>query len=245
MTQAIDHPLAAPAAAPVALSGGGALRAASVALRRDLALAARRRSDVATVLFFFFVVVSLFPLAIGPEPQLLKRVAAGVIWVAALLATLLALPRLFAADHADGTLEQIALSPQPLALLVAGKIAAHWLACGLPLVLMSPLLALQFGLDAQTMGVLALSLLLGTPVLSVIGALGAALTLGTRGGGSLLALIVLPLYVPVLVFGAGAVESHAAGLGAAAHLSLLGALLALGLFFGTWAATLALRIALE
>jgi heme exporter protein B len=216
-----------------------------VALRRDLLLAARRRSEVMTALFFFVVVVSLFPLGIGSESALLRRIAPGVIWVAALLATLLGLPRLFAADHADGTLEQMALSPQPLALLVAGKVAAHWLLCGLPLVLLSPLLGLQFDLPADSLGVLMLALLLGTPVLSLIGAVGAALTLGVRGGGSLLALLVLPLYIPTLIFGAAAVESHAAGLGAGPQLSILGALLALAVFFAPWAATASLRIALD
>ena len=216
-----------------------------VALRRDLLLAARRRSEVVTALFFFIVVVTLFPLGIGPEPALLRRVAPGVIWVAALLATLLGLPRLFAADHADGTLEQMALSPQPFALLVAGKIAAHWLLCGLPLVLLAPLIGVQFDLDAATLQVMMLALLIGTPVLSLIGAVGAALTLGVRGGGALLALLVLPLYIPTLIFGAGAVEAQAAGLGAAPQLSILGALLVLTVFFAPWAATAALRIALE
>ena len=216
-----------------------------VALRRDLLLAARRRSEVVTALFFFIVVVTLFPLGIGPEPVLLRRVAPGVIWVAALLATLLGLPRLFAADHADGTLEQMALSPQPFALLVAGKIAAHWLLCGLPLVLLAPLIGVQFDLDAATLQVMMLALLIGTPVLSLIGAVGAALTLGVRGGGALLALLVLPLYIPTLIFGAGAVEAQAAGLGAAPQLSILGALLVLTVFFAPWAATAALRIALE
>ena len=216
-----------------------------VALRRDLLLAARRRSEVVTALFFFIVVVSLFPLGIGPEPELLRRIAPGVIWVAALLATLLGLPRMFAADHADGTLEQMALSPQPFALLVAGKIAAHWLLCGLPLVLLAPLLGLQFDLDAGSLQVLMLALLIGTPVLSLIGAVGSALTLGVRGGGSLLALLVLPLYIPTLIFGAGAVEAQAAGLGAGAQLAILGALLAIAVFFAPWAATAALRIAME
>ena len=216
-----------------------------VALRRDLLLAARRRSEVVTALFFFIVVVTLFPLGIGPEPVLLRRVAPGVIWVAALLATLLGLPRLFAADHADGTLEQMALSPQPFALLVAGKIAAHWLLCGLPLVLLAPLIGVQFDLDAATLQVMMLALLIGTPVLSLIGAVGAALTLGVRGGGALLALLVLPLYIPTLIFGAGAVEAQAAGLGAGPQLSILGALLVLTVFFAPWAATAALRIALE
>jgi heme exporter protein B len=216
-----------------------------IAARRDLLLAARRRSEVVTALFFFMVVVTLFPLGIGPEPELLRRIAPGVLWVAALLATLLGLPRLFAADHADGTLEQMALSPQSFVLLIAGKIAAHWLLCGLPLVLIAPLLGLQFNLDAETLQVLVIALLIGTPVLSLIGAVGAALTLGVRGGGALLALLVLPLFIPTLVFGAGAVEAHAAGLGAGPQLSILGALLVITVFFAPWAATVALRIALE
>ena len=215
------------------------------AARRDLLLAARRRSEVVTALFFFVVVVTLFPLGIGPEPELLRRIAPGVLWVAALLATLLGLPRLFAADHADGTLEQMALSPQSFVLLIVGKIAAHWLLCGLPLVLMAPLLGLQFDLDTGTLQVLVIALLIGTPVLSLIGAVGAALTLGVRGGGALLALLVLPLFIPTLVFGAGAVEAHAAGLGAGPQLSILGALLVITVFFAPWAATVALRIALE
>jgi heme exporter protein B len=216
-----------------------------IALRRDLLLAARRRNEVLTALVFFIVVVTLFPLGIGPEPELLRRVAPGVIWVAALLATLLGLPRLFAADHADGTLEQMALSPQSFALLVAGKVGAHWLLCGLPLVLVAPLLGLQFDLDAATLRTMMLALLIGTPVLSVIGAVGAALTLGVRGGGVLLAVLVLPLCIPTLLFGAGAVEARAAGLGAGPQLSLLGALLVLTASFAPWAATGALRIALE
>ena len=216
-----------------------------VSLRRDLLLAGRRRSEVLTALFFFVVVVSLFPLGIGPEPVLLRRIGPGVLWVAALLATLLGLPRLFAADHADGTLEQMALSSQSFALQMAGKVVAHWLLCGLPLVLLAPLLGLQFDLDATSLGVLAFGLLLGTPVLSLIGSIGAALTLGVRGGGVLLSLLVLPLYIPTLIFGAGAVQAHASGQGAGGHLSLLAALLALALFFAPWATTAALRIALE
>ncbi|PKO83385.1 MAG: heme exporter protein CcmB [Betaproteobacteria bacterium HGW-Betaproteobacteria-11] len=214
-------------------------------IRRDLLLALRRKSEVATSLFFFVIVVSLFPLGIGPEPVLLKKIAPGVLWVAALLATLLGLPRLFAADHQDGTLEQMALSPAPFGLLIAGKIAAHWLLCGLPLVLLAPLLGLQFALDASTLWVLMLALLLGTPLLSLIGAIGAALTLGVRGGGALLALLVLPLYIPALIFGAGAVEAQSAGLDAGGHFALLAALLALAVFFAPWATTAALKIALE
>ena len=216
-----------------------------IAARRDLLLAARRRSEVVTALFFFLVVVTLFPLGIGPEPERLRRIAPGVLWVAALLATLLGLPRLFAADHADGTLEQMLLSPQSFVLLVAGKVAAHWLLCGLPLVLLAPLLGLQFNLDAGSLQILVIALLIGTPVLSLIGAVGAALTLGVRGGGALLALLVLPLYIPTLIFGAGAVEAHAAGLSAGPYLSILGALLVITVFFAPWAATVALRIALD
>jgi heme exporter protein B len=215
------------------------------ALRRDLLLAMRRKSEVLTAIFFFVVVTSLFPLGIGPEPALLRKIAPGVLWVAALLATMLGLQRMFAADHADGTLEQMALSPQPFALVVAGKNIAHWLVSGLPLVLIAPVLGLQFDLDAGSLAVLTLGLLIGTPVLSLVGAVGAALTLGVRGGGALLSLLVLPLYVPTLIFGAGAVQAHQSGVGAAGHLSLLAALLALALFFAPWATTTALRIALE
>jgi len=233
------------AALPAARQTAGGTGPAFVALRRDLLLAARHRSEVLTALAFFVVVTSLFPLGIGPEPELLRRIGPGALWVAALLATLLGLPRLFAADHADGTLEQMALSPQSFTLQIAGKVAAHWLLCGLPLVLIAPLLGLQFGLDADALGVLFVSLLLGTPLLSLIGSIGAALTLGVRGGGVLLALLVLPLFIPALVFGAGAVEAQASGLGVRGHLSVLGAMLVLAVFFAPWATTAALRIAME
>lgn len=214
-------------------------------LQRDLLLAFRRRSDVAASLGFFLMVSSLFPLGVGPERETLRTVAPGILWVAALLATLLSLGRLFALDHADGTLEQMLLSPEPLSVIVLGKVVAHWLSTGLPLVLLAPVLALQFDLPWDAIGVLAASLALGTPVLSLLGAIGAALTLGLRGGGVLVALLVLPLYIPVLIFGAGAVQAHTSGQGAAGHLSLLAALLALALFFAPWATTAALRIALE
>ncbi|MBU1237029.1 MAG: heme exporter protein CcmB [Gammaproteobacteria bacterium] len=214
-------------------------------VRRDLLIAMRRKSEVLTALFFFIIVVSLFPLGIGPEPALLKKIAPGILWVAALLSTMLSLNRLFATDHADGTLEQLVLSPTPLGLLVAGKIMAHWLTSGLPLVLLAPVLGLQFDLEPSALGVLVGALLLGTPLLSLIGSIGAALTLGVRGGGVLLSLLVLPLYIPALIFGAGAVEAHISGLGASGHLSLLAALLALAAFFAPWATTAALRISLE
>lgn len=214
-------------------------------VRRDLRLAARRKSEPLFTLGFFVLVASLFPLGLGPEPELLRRIAPGVLWVAALLASMLSLGRMFAADYEDGTLEQMALAPVPLVVTVGGKIAAHWLVSGLPLVLVSPLLALQYGLPADVIAQLMLSLLIGTPALSLVGAIGAALTLGVRGGGVLVALLVLPLYVPTLIFGAGAVDARLAGLAAAPNLSLLGACLILALVFAPLAASAAIRIALE
>ena len=212
---------------------------------RDLLIALRRRADVLTTLIFFVIVASLFPLGVGSDTAVLRMMGPGVVWVAALLASMLALGRLFAGDYADGVLEQLTLSPQPLGLLVLAKVSAHWLVSGLPLVVVAPLLGLQFDLGTDALLVLLASLLLGTPTLSLIGAIGAALTLGLRGGGALLSLLVLPLYVPVLIFGAGAVEASGAGLGAAAHLSLLGALLLIALVFAPWATAVALRIAVE
>ena len=209
------------------------------------AAAARRNSDVLTVVLFFVIVVSLFPLGIGPDPKLLRTVAPGVLWVAALLASMLALGRVFAADHADGTLEQMMLGATPLGPVVAAKVFAHWLVTGLPLVLISPVLALQFDLPRELFGVLVLSLALGTPILSLIGAIGAALTLGLRGAGALLSLLVLPLYVPVLVIGAGAADAAASGLGGNAQLLLLGAMLIFAGVFAPWAAAAALRISVE
>jgi len=214
-------------------------------IRRDLTLAMRRRSDVMTTLFFFVIVVSLFPLGIGPELDTLRLIAPGVFWVAALLASMLALEKLFAADFDDGTLEQMLLTPQPLFILVMAKVFAHWLITGVPLVLLSPLLGLQYDLAAETLGVLLLSLLLGTPALSLIGAIGAALTLGLRGGGVLVSLLVLPLYIPVLIFGAGAVEANMSGLGETGHLSMLGAILLLALVAAPVATSAALRISAE
>ena len=214
-------------------------------IERDLRIALRRRSDTLAALIFFVMVVSLFPLGVGPEPQLLRSMAPGVVWVAALLASMLSLGRLFADDFNDGTLEQMIVSGNPLALLVLGKIIAHWLASGLLLALCSPLLALQFDLSPSATGVLMVSLLLGTPILSLLGAIGAALTVGLRGGGMLLSLLVLPLCIPVLIFGAGSVEAHSAGLGVTGHFSLLGALLLLALVAAPLVAATALRIAVE
>ncbi len=212
---------------------------------RDLVLAMRRRSDVLTTLFFFVIVVSLFPLGIGPELDTLRLIAPGVFWVAALLASMLALEKLFFVDFQDGALEQMLLVPQPLSILVLGKVLAHWLITGLPLVLLSPLLGLQYDLSTDTIGVMMLTLLVGTPALSLIGAIGAALTLGLRGGGVLVSLLVLPLYIPILIFGAGAVEAEVSGLGGVGHLSMLGAILLLAVLAAPLATAAALRISAE
>ena len=212
---------------------------------RDVLLAMRRRADVATTLFFFVIVASLFPLGVGPDPKLLRTMAPGILWVAALLASMLSLGRLFAEDYADGSLEQLVLAPEPLTLVVIGKVVAHWLVSGLPLVLISPVIALQFDLPREAIVTLLLALLLGTPLLSLIGAIGAALTVGVRGGGVLVSLLVLPLYIPVLIFGAGAVDASAIGMDASGHLSILGALLLLGMVLAPWATAAALRISLE
>lgn len=221
------------------------LGAARCLVHRDLLLALRRKSDVGTALLFFVIVASLFPLGVGAEPNLLRAIGPGVIWVAALLSSMLSLSRLFADDHADGTLEQMLLGAAPLGVIVAAKTAAHWLVSGLPLVLIAPLLAIQYDLSASLIGVLVLSLLIGTPVLSMIGAIGAALTLGLRGGGVLLSLLVLPLYVPVLVMGAGSVDMAAAGLVPDAQLLLLTAMLIVAAVFSPWAVAAALRISIE
>jgi heme exporter protein B len=227
-------------------AGDSALAGLRWAIVRDLRLAFRSRAELGVQLLFYVIVVSLFPLATTPERTLLATMGPGVLWVAALLASLLSLPRLFASDHADGTLEQIALSPFPLEALVSGKILAHWLTTGLPVALLAPLLGVQYALDGVSLTVLVAGLLLGTPILSLLGAIGAGLTLGLRGGaGSLLALLILPLYVPVLIFGAGAVDAVRAGLGAGANLSLLGAGLALAVVGAPFAAAAAVRIALD
>lgn len=221
------------------------MRTLGYIVARDVLLALRRRADVATTLFFFVIVASLFPLGVGPEPKLLRAMAPGILWVAALLASMLSLGRLFDADYADGSLEQLLLAPEPLTLVVIGKVMAHWLVSGLPLVLIAPVIALQFDLPAASIGTLMLALLLGTPLLSLIGAIGAALTVGVRGGGVLISLLVLPLYVPVLIFGAGAVDASAIGMDVSGHLSILGALLLFGMVLAPWATAAALRISLE
>ena len=213
--------------------------------RRDLRLALRQGGDTGLVLGFFVLAVVLFPLGVGPEPAVLQRIGAGIVWVAALLAALLSLDRLYQADYQDGGLELLALSSLPLELAVLAKCAAHWVATGLPLALISPFLAFLVDLDAEAIPTLTLGLLVGTPALSLIGSVAAALTLGARRQGALLSLLVLPLYVPPLVFGAGAVEASATGTGARAHLLILGALTLAALPLCPWASAAALRQALE
>jgi len=214
-------------------------------VQRDLRLALRQGGDAAMVVAFFVLTVVLFPFGVGPEPQLLSRIAPGILWVTALLAALLSLERLFQADYEDGSLEALSLMPLPLEAQVLAKCLAHWLVTGLPLSLTAPVLGLLLQLDAAGYPVLVLGLLLGTPSLSLIGAVGAALSLGARRGGVLLSLLVLPLYIPVLIFGVLAVEQTIDGLAARPHLLLLGALLAGALPLAPVAAAAALRQALE
>ena len=212
---------------------------------RDLILAWRRRADVLATLFFFIIVVSLFPLGIGPERETLRTIAPGVVWVAALLASMLSLGRIFGNDYQDGTLEQLLLTPQPAYLVVLAKVLAHWIVAELPLVVIAPVLGLQFGLSQNGLAIVVVSLLLGTPVLSVIGSVGAALTLGLRAANVLVALLVLPLYIPVLIFGSGAVQASVTGSSPKAWLLLLGATLIVSLVFAPWATSAALRISVE
>lgn len=214
-------------------------------LRRDLRLALRQGGEIGLVLGFFVLAVLLFPFGVGPEPQLLGHIAAGIIWVAALLAAVLSLDRLFATDHADGSLDLIALSPLPLGLAALAKTAAHWLTTGLPLTVISPLLGLFVDLDPAAMPVLALGLLIGTPALSLLGAIAAALTLGARRPGVLVSLLVLPLYLPILIFGTGAVEAILTGESARPHLLLLGAVTLAALPLAPLAIAAALRQALD
>ncbi len=214
-------------------------------IRRDLLLALRQRGDVLNVLLFFFVVVTMVPLGVGPDVNVLRMIGPGTVWVAALLASIVSLARLFAQDHADGSLEQMLLSGQPAAVFVVGKIVAHWLVTGAPITIAAAPIALMFDLGGAPTATLVASLALGTPTLSLLGAVGAALTLGLRGGGVLVTLLVLPLTVPVLIFGAGAVESVASGVPAAANLLLLGGISLGAAALAPWAIVAALRISLE
>ena len=213
--------------------------------QRDLLMARRRRIEALLPLGFFVVAAGLFPIGVGPEPQTLRQIGPGVVWVCALLAAMLSVMQMFASDHQDGSLEQMLLASQPLVVIVAGKVLAQWLTSGVPLVLASPLIGLLFDMRAPAIGTLALTLALGTPVLSLLGAVGAALTLGLRSGAALVFLLVLPLTVPVLIFGTGAVGAVESGLSPEAHLSLLAALLILTVLGAPLATAAALRISLD
>jgi len=214
-------------------------------LKRDLTLALRTRSEIANPLIFFIIIVSLFPLAVSPEPGLLKTMAPGVIWVAALLSTMLSLDSIFRSDFEDGSLEQMLLSPHPMTVLVLGKITAHWLVSGLPLIFLSPLLGVLLFLPTEAMPALLATLALGTPVLSLVGAIGVALTVGLRRGGVLLSLLVLPLYIPVLIFASNAIATAAADLSIKGQLYFLAAMFALALTLAPLATAAALRISLR
>ena len=211
-------------------------------LRREARLLCRRPAELLNPLVFFAIVVALFPLAVGPESKLLETLSPGLVWVAALLAVLLSLDGLFRSDFEDGSLEQWVLSPQPLPLLVLAKVLAHWMFSGLALVLLAPLLALMLGLPARCLPVLLISLLLGTPILSLLGAVGAALTVGLKRGGLLLALLILPLYIPVLILGSGALQSALQGLPTAGHLLWLASLTALAVTLTPFAIAAGLKI---
>lgn len=221
------------------------MTAAFSLFRRDLRLSLRQGGDIGLVVGFFVLAVLLFPFGVGPEPELLGRIAGGIIWVAALLAAVLSLDRLFAADYVDGSLDLLALSAVPLEATVLAKGAAHWVTTGLPLTLLSPVLAVFVDLDPAAIPVLVLALLIGTPALSFLGAIAAGLTLGARRPGVLVTLLVLPLYLPPLIFGTGAVEAALTGESVRAHLLLLGAATLTTLALSPWATAAALRQALD
>jgi heme exporter protein B len=227
------------------MRGASLNRAFLLLLRRDLTLAFRHRTEIVNPLLFFVLVTTLFPLGIGADTKILQNVAAGVIWVAALLASLLSLDGIFRSDFEDGTLEQFMLSAHPVSLLVIAKVVAHWLVTGLPLLAIAPLLGVLLSMSAKAIGVLVITLALGTPVLSLIGSVGVALTVGLRRGGILLSLLVLPLYVPVLIFASSAVETAAAGIPVTAQLSILGAMLAFALSLAPVATAASLRVSLS
>ncbi|AIJ06971.1 MULTISPECIES: heme exporter protein CcmB [Edwardsiella] len=214
-------------------------------IRRELRIALRSGAEIINPLWFFLIVVTLFPLSIGPEPQLLARIAPGIVWVAALLAALLSLERLFRDDFLDGSLEQLVLIPAPLTLTVLAKVIAHWLLTGLPLLILSPLVALLLSFNAATWQAVALTLLLGTPTLSFIGAIGVALTVGLRKGGVLLSLLVLPLYIPVLIFATSAIDAASMGMPIGGYLAILGAMLAGSMTLAPFAAAAALRVSIQ
>lgn len=213
--------------------------------KKDVLLAFRQRSEIINPLLFFLIVISLFPLGIGPEPQLLARMAPGIIWIAALLSTMLGLDKIFRDDYQDGSLEQLLMSPYPTSLIVIAKIAAHWSITGLPLVLLSPMFGLLLNMDSNSMQAAIVTLLIGTPLLSLIGAIGAGLTVGLQKGGVLLSLLVLPLYIPVLIFATSAIDTSAMSLDYSAQLAILGAMLAVGLVTAPFAVSSALKVSVS
>ena len=218
------------------------LAAMNTIIRRELLIAYRRQADIFNPLWFFIIVITLFPLSIGPEPNLLARIAAGIVWVAALLSALLSLERLFRDDFQDGSLEQMMLMPIPLPLVVMSKVLAHWLLTGLPLILISPLLAILLSLDFNTWLGVVLTLLIGTPTLSFIGAIGVALTVGLQKGGVLLSLLVLPLYIPILIFATSAIDAASLGMAYNGQLAILGAMLMGSMTLTPFAISAALRV---
>ncbi|MBW0146728.1 heme exporter protein CcmB [Marinobacter arenosus] len=226
-------------------SGVGNVAAMKAVFSRDMKVAFRQRQDLLNPLLFFVMVVTLFPLGVSPEVSFLREAGAGILWVAALLSVLLSLDHLFRHDFDDGTLEQLVLQPQPLFLLVLAKTVAHWALTGLPLVLLAPVLGVMVHLEGNSIAVLCLTLLIGTPVLSLIGSIGAALTLGLRSAGVLLSLLIIPLYIPVLIFGTGTVAAAAEGASVDAYLALMGAFLVLAVTLAPFAASAALRISLS
>ncbi len=214
-------------------------------IRRELLIAFRRKADILNPLWFFIIVITLFPLSIGPEPNLLARIAAGIVWVAALLSALLSLERLFRDDFSDGSLEQMMLMPIPLSVLVLAKVVAHWLLTGLPLIIISPLLAILLSLDFNTWLAIVLTLLLGTPTLSFLGGVGVALTVGLQKGGVLLSLLILPLYIPVLIFATSAIDAASLGMAYNGQLAILGALLMGSATLTPFAISSALRVSVQ
>ncbi len=221
------------------------MSAFTAVLSRDLRLAARRRIEALLPIAFFTVAVSLFPLGVSPEPAMLRQIAPGVVWVCALLAAMLSVTQLYAADHADGSLEQMLLCGESAVTIAAAKALAHWLLTGLPLIVAAPLFGLMFGMHGEAIAALTFGLLLGTPILSLLGGVGAALTLGLRSAGVLLILLILPLCIPALIFGTGAVGAVESGISAQGHYSLLGALLIVTTLLAPWATAAALRISTE
>lgn len=218
-----------------------ALRAIIALLWRDLRLAGRGGGDGAVVVVFFVLAAILFPFGVGPEPNTLARIGPGVIWVVALLSAMLSLERLFLTDYEDGALELLVLAPTPLELTVLAKVVAHWLTTGIPLIIAAPILAILYNVPTEALPILAMSLLLGTPTLSLVGAIGAALTLGARRGGVLLSLLILPLYIPILIFGVAAVDAAIGGLPFRPHILILSGLLLAALPLAPWATAAALR----